>query len=370
MAMPRSLSTTANDKLYEILKSIEHLVHFAHWAYLNDDGVEFRMYAAELKGSLNARYLRIETPFRKRGSLLAPSTTHVHLGIRTSDTLVLAFPGYIFPIAWEDILQPTQFRGFLANVWTDISFGLTKIDWLDADLPNVFVHKGFLLAFNNFLQDDKLLSYINQLRRDTSRQDFEKIEICGHGLGGALATLCALWCKIKWPDKDITCVTLGSPRVGNQHFVEEFTRRNIRCYRLVEQYDPIPTVPDRYSQAVSIKIPPSHPGFSIRKRKYQHAGESLSLWQHVSGEIILRDFDPPGVNDEEIAGDLSIPVDIGLRLGWWAPYWMWRGPRILWNLWHHNPSHYAKMVWGVMDQEMDQEMEQEMHRVRNRILRA
>ncbi|KAJ9420080.1 alpha beta-hydrolase [Fusarium oxysporum] len=265
------------------------------------------MGAIDLHGPVAFRKLQIETAVWKNAGTAITPNTHVHLGARNGDTLVLAFRGTDLPVRFEDV-NLKRLWGFWGNLWTDFSFGLTTIDWPNVELPNVI-----------------------------SR--------------GALATLCALWCSIRWPDKDITCVTLGSPRVGNQDFVNEFTYRHIQCYRLVQQYDPIPTVPDRYSQVVPIGIPPSHPGLRIRHRKYRHAGESLSLWQHVGGEIVLRGLDPPDLNDEEMAGNLSIPVDIALRLEGWVPYWSWRGARILWNLPHHNASHCARTVQRIVEKE-------------------
>ena len=41
----------------------------------------------------------------------------------------------------------------------------------------------------------------------------------GHSRGAAVATLLAPWAALQWPSADVRCVTFGSPRVGNQAFV-------------------------------------------------------------------------------------------------------------------------------------------------------
>lgn len=47
-----------------------------------------------------------------------------------------------------------------------------------------------------------------------------RVLCCGHSLGGALATLASAWASYEYPDADVRCVTLGSPRVGNPAFVD------------------------------------------------------------------------------------------------------------------------------------------------------
>jgi hypothetical protein len=189
------------------LESIQHLVRYAHFAYRNRDGTEFRGLATDLKGHFRHRNLQIRTPFLTKLSPLITSNTHVHLGIRNNDTLVLAFRGTDFPLTLEDWIDLERWCGFVGNLCTDISYSFTPISWDGDDLAGSLAHEGFLEAFNN--QHQKLRDNIHELVEGEPR----KVEVCGHGLGGALATLCALWCRGRWPKADITCVTLGSPRV-------------------------------------------------------------------------------------------------------------------------------------------------------------
>lgn len=172
-----------------ILEQYHHLVRYAHWAYMNDDGAQFRSAAGELHGDVRFRKLEIVTPFFKDKLKLLTPNTHVHLGLRADGTLVLAFRGTDFPFTIEDLLNPTRWWGFWGNVWTDIAFRMTQVSWLPEEQSPVLVHEGFLAAFNNLVDNDnRLLSTILNLVRGPPR----KIEICGHSLGAALAVLCAL----------------------------------------------------------------------------------------------------------------------------------------------------------------------------------
>ncbi|KAI5065351.1 hypothetical protein GOP47_0020046 [Adiantum capillus-veneris] len=72
--------------------------------------------------------------------------------------------------------------------------------------------------------------------------------ICmGHSLGGALATLCAQWCQyVAYKKAQIWCVTVGSPRVGNTEFAQDFDMNVVkdgRSYRVVNKGDIVPYIP-------------------------------------------------------------------------------------------------------------------------------
>jgi predicted lipase len=80
------------------------------------------------------------------------------------------------------------------------------------------VHEGFLEAFDNLLEDDRLPSSILGLLGDKPPT---KIEVRGHSLGGALAAIYALWRKTQWLEDS------GAPRVGNTAFCERVLDSNI-----------------------------------------------------------------------------------------------------------------------------------------------
>jgi pimeloyl-ACP methyl ester carboxylesterase len=173
-----------------IANRIRRPVAYAEWAYHND--TQFRYHAYELGGGpISARY------FQDKGSILwnvIRWNTHVHLGIRDGRILGLAFRGTDFPLTVQNWAKIKRWRGLCGNALTDLSFGTSSIQWDGAaDLGDVRVHIGFLIAFNNLR--DRLALLIDRLMECQQPSD---IEVCGHSLGGALATLCALWCKTRW----------------------------------------------------------------------------------------------------------------------------------------------------------------------------
>jgi len=245
----------ANQQDIDIVNRIRRPVAYAEWAYHNER--QFRYHAYELEGRpISARYLQ------DKGSILwnvIRWNTHVHLGIRDGRTLVLAFRGTDFPLTVQNWAKIKRWRGLCGNALTDLSFGTSSIEWDGAaGLQGVLVHKGFLIAFNNLR--DRLARRISALM---DQQQPRHIEVCGHSLGGALATLCALWCKTRWSGAGVTCVTIGSPRVGNARFVEKFRELGICSYRIMADSDPIPTLPNRYTETFPIRISTISPYFRV-----------------------------------------------------------------------------------------------------------
>ncbi|KAJ3454674.1 hypothetical protein MRS44_013274 [Fusarium solani] len=136
----------------DIANRIKRPVAYAEWAYHNDR--QFRYHAYELEGGpIGARY------FQDKGSILwnvIRWNTHVHLGIRDGNILVLAFRGTDFPLTVENWAKIKRWRGLCGNVLTDLSFGTSSIEWDGAaSLQDVLVHRGFLIAFNNLRDSNR-----------------------------------------------------------------------------------------------------------------------------------------------------------------------------------------------------------------------
>lgn len=339
-------------RMAQILRQVHHLVRYSNWAYMNDDGAEFRSAAWDLEGDVAYRKLKIVTPFLKQAFRSVTPNTHVHLGVRNGETLVLAFRGTDFPFTVENLVNPKQWWGFWGNVWTDVAFRMGQMHWLPEGSSPLLVHEGFLAAFNNLLTDDRLHTSMLHLMQN---QVPAKIEVCGHSLGGALATLCALWCRTQWPEAAITCVTLGSPRVGNAAFCERFNSSNICCYRLEVNGDPIPTVPDRFTQAVPGKLPASHPGWTDANRRYHHVGIPIILHEADASAQVLSNSVEFGVERVDIEAEeeapelpwmLKLPYEMGGFLGYWALRGMRMGPAI-WK--YHDPSGYEVVVQRILE---------------------
>jgi hypothetical protein len=324
----------------ELLKSIHHLARYAAFAAEPWDtkGASFRRHAPDLQKS---------EIFEAGPSSFLTQKSRVHLGIRHDNTLVTVFSNYDSPWLYEDLLiRPTSMHGFLSYVTTDFRFGLRRIEWPWGP-EDAWVHEHFLLIFD-MLRDD-LVEHICALlavrKEDIESAKPQKVEVCGHGLGGALATLCALWCATLWPDAEITCVTLGSPKVGNKHFADEFRRRsNVRCYRLVMESDPFSSMP------------------------YGDGYRGAPTWQHVGKEICIPRYEmnhkASGILEEifHMAGDLSeVFIDkvsaaaeapvvyLGLYFRFWMFYWLLKGCQLLLTVSVHGPRVYITSFQGLVE---------------------
>lgn len=105
---------------------------------------------------------------------------------------------------------------------------------------NIRVHSGFnkLLCKNNLYSD--IINEINQLK---NKYTTYKINIVGHSLGGALATLFAYYLSC-YITSNIYIFTFASPRVGNKYWAHTFNNKeNLIHYRFVNQKDIITAVP-------------------------------------------------------------------------------------------------------------------------------
>lgn len=69
------------------------------------------------------------------------------------------------------------------------------------------------------------------------------VTICGHSLGGALATLLALDVAANTVFKDPTAYTFGSPRTGDSLFASTYDQVVKNSYRVANRLDIVPTLP-------------------------------------------------------------------------------------------------------------------------------
>ncbi|KAK3291428.1 uncharacterized protein B0H64DRAFT_469095 [Chaetomium fimeti] len=251
-----------------ILQQYQHLVRYAYWAYMNDDGAQFRSAAADLHGDVRYRKLDIVTPFFKDKLKPLTPNTHVHLGIRDDDTVILAFRGTDFPFTIENLVNLKR--------WT------------------------------------------------------------------------------QWPNADITCLTLGSPRIGNAAFCQHFTNSHILLYRLEVDGDPIPTVPDRFTQALPGKIPATHPNGTVDDRRYHHVGTPVILHEAI-GDKGLNSVDlgveRPDITAEEEATPLPLVLRVPYEFGGFFVYWALRAMRMVPGIWqYHDPAGYETVVQRILEQ--------------------
>lgn len=111
--------------------------------------------------------------------------------------------------------------------------------WRDIDAAQVpykegvgQAHQGF---YNAFLAVKKFVTpYLDKFYTG------QKIVVCGHSLGGAIALLLAEWIRREF-EYDVLLYTYGAPRAGDEAFVKGAAE--LVHHRLVNHNDPIPSVP-------------------------------------------------------------------------------------------------------------------------------
>jgi hypothetical protein len=102
------------------------------------------------------------------------------------------------------------------------------------------VHIGFKYCWESVLGDtyDAIETAIENLQDKT-----KDIVVCGHSLGGAVATLYAYSIKKHYPHYNVSSTTIGSPRVGNKTFKENYDKSDIDTLRIVHNNDLVTHTP-------------------------------------------------------------------------------------------------------------------------------
>ena len=123
------------------------------------------------------------------------------------------------------------------GIWdwiTDLKFVQQVYPYGESKNSQVRVHYGFISAYQS-VRD----AIHNQVKSSPHR----RVICTGHSLGGALATLCALDVQYNFPDKQVSCYTFGSPKVGNSYFKDSYNKRVPQTYRFVNSADTVPSLP-------------------------------------------------------------------------------------------------------------------------------
>jgi predicted lipase len=103
---------------------------------------------------------------------------------------------------------------------------------------NIKVHNGFLDQY--LIIKNKLFDNIDDIIKNNN---IGEISLSGHSSGGAIANIASIdFCK-KYKDIQIKCVTFGSPKVGNENFVDEYNKYVKDSYRIVNKNDIIEHLP-------------------------------------------------------------------------------------------------------------------------------
>ncbi|MCB1230128.1 MAG: lipase family protein [Verrucomicrobiae bacterium] len=201
-------------------------------------------------------YLDRHTPFREVLNL-HKTGNHVSLyRLADREGAVLCFRG------------TSKLRQWLMNL-TALPATWTRASETDR---GICVHQGFQILFNRVwpLIEPSLVDLGGPLI------------LTGHSLGGAFATLAA----VAFSGSVTSLVTFGSPRVGNEAFVQQLAGLPIQ--RIVNHHDIVPLLPQRDEK--------------LGERDFRHAGDLYYLGQEIR---VLHAQSGP-----EISGDPAWePVD-------------------------------------------------------------
>ncbi|KAJ9060458.1 hypothetical protein DSO57_1030699 [Entomophthora muscae] len=102
------------------------------------------------------------------------------------------------------------------------------------------VHKGFKNTA------DSISELLNpKLNRLLSKHSDYRLQLVGHSLGGAVATLLSIGInqELRIPYERMNLTTYGQPRVGNAAFAQWFNSLPLAMTRVVNENDPVPHIP-------------------------------------------------------------------------------------------------------------------------------
>jgi triacylglycerol lipase len=171
--------------------------------------------------------------------LPAGAALTVHTIVRNSPVVGVPDPVQCY-VADDGNVGIVAFRGTvpssLPNWLTDCEIKMVNAD---ASATDVLVHEGFWSAATVLMEDfGRLPGLRRYLRGRLEQKPGLRLWFTGHSFGAALATLSAY--RIGSVQ---SLHTYGSPRVGNVHFANAFSRSGITHYRIVHRHDIVPYVP-------------------------------------------------------------------------------------------------------------------------------
>lgn len=196
----------------------------------------------------------------------------------------LGFPGHMyfeqkgaqafwFDNRWDAVIIC---RGTEPSDWNDIRANVNL--WMEVAETVGKVHRGFNREM------DRLWPRLEK----ALLRNRKPLWFAGHSLGGAMATICAGRCKLSYiKSNPEELYTYGSPRVGNQCYVQ-FTR--LRHHRWVNNNDVVPTVPPSW-------LGYRHCGqewylnYHGQLRKLNWSGRILDNWRGLLESFKMRRFD-------------------------------------------------------------------------------
>ena len=194
-------------------------------------------------GQCNVIGFRLTAKFENKGT-----DTQGIFGEANEQALVIGFRGSEETGIWDWI--------------TDLRFVQQVYPYGEVKNSQVKVHNGFISAYKSVRE---------AIHSQVKNSPHQRVICTGHSLGGALATLCALDVQYNFPDKQVSCYTFGSPKVGNSYFKDSFNKRVPQTYRFVNSADTVPALPPGGFEHVGI---------------FQHIGPTASVVESMIDKVM------------------------------------------------------------------------------------
>jgi hypothetical protein len=121
---------------------------------------------------------------------------------------------------------------------------------------NVKIHKGFVNLYNMIWPS--ILEFVKTLQKEC------KICVCGHSMGGSMASIISY--DIKDYVDNIYVYVYGTPRIGNLQFCQELTKKIPYIYRIVNKDDTFTETP-----------PSVYPNFRRPKHPYVYSHCGIAI---------------------------------------------------------------------------------------------
>jgi len=137
----------------------------------------------------------------------------------------------------------TDAQMYMFNYKNTCTFGFRGTDSLKDILIDLAMWREvFSEVSDEILVHSGIYSQFKSLKKYIDENIFgTNIIVTGHSLGGGIATLVSLYLAKK--GYTVSCYTYGSPRVGNSQFCKLFNSSNITSVRIVNDMDPVPSLP-------------------------------------------------------------------------------------------------------------------------------
>lgn len=214
----------------ELNTEIKNSIITSHLSYLNPDILfdkwdryknappidsDDTSYYSIKENLINTFFNNSEKPIYYDANMNANQTLDTQMAIFVKDDICyIAFRGT------NDLMHVIyDFEGFQTSIKED---------------KHVKVHKGFYIQF---------LALKDWIDENLKKLKYDKIIFTGHSAGGAIATIASSIYSLDKSLKEITCISFGSPRVGNKYFKAFFNNNVKNHFRITNSHDEVPLLP-------------------------------------------------------------------------------------------------------------------------------